>query len=199
MDMDFWASRVKQHLSSDSSMKAGSEANEDHRSYLTCPFCYIDIELSALCVHLQEEHCFDVKNAVCPLCAMNLGKDVVGHFKVHHANSIKSRRKSQKYSSFWSSSSMRELTSYYGFTTRGATGNTQETASDPLLSPFLSTAPYQDSKSDQAKDITSTDASITLETQSSVPSKSNESQEGDIEEMRQKAEFFQHLIVSTII
>lgn len=41
----------------------GNEDNELKASF-PCPFCYLDIELSLLCIHLQDEHCFDLKNAV---------------------------------------------------------------------------------------------------------------------------------------
>lgn len=34
------------------------------RAWFPCPFCYVDIEVQAICVHLQEEHCFDLRNAV---------------------------------------------------------------------------------------------------------------------------------------
>ncbi|GAB2269757.1 hypothetical protein Dimus_004679 [Dionaea muscipula] len=179
--------------------------NEDQRTYFTCPFCYIDIELSALCNHLEEEHCFDVKNAVCPVCALNLGKDVIEHFKVHHANSIKSRRKSShKYSSFWSSNSMRELSSVYGFAPRSSCGTAraQDSSPDPLLSPFLCTTPYPAEPKTAAAakytTSTSTDPSVTLEPKSSTPLTASQGREKDTEERRQKAEFCKHLIVSTI-
>ncbi|GMH23436.1 hypothetical protein Nepgr_025279 [Nepenthes gracilis] len=205
MEMDFWASRV--HSAKQRSALLGSHnhfpssdsgMNEDPRTYFTCPFCYVDIELNVLCSHLQEEHCFNVKNAVCPVCALNLGKDVIGHFKVHHANSLKSRRKSQK-PSFWSSTSVRELSSFYGSTTRSVSGNAPDSSPDPLLSPFLSSIPYLEPKSDPLPDThSSNEASITLEPESLKPSPSNESHKEDTEERRQRAEFFQELILSTI-
>ncbi|KAA8540761.1 hypothetical protein F0562_024320 [Nyssa sinensis] len=90
------------------------------RACFPCPFCYVDIEVPVLCSHLQEEHCFDFKNAVCPLCAANLGKDAIGHFTVQHAHSVKRRKKPRK-SSFWSNNTsamlgkdLRELSSFLG-------------------------------------------------------------------------------------
>jgi hypothetical protein len=32
--------------------------------YFSCPFCYIEVEVPFICNHLQEEHCFDTRNAV---------------------------------------------------------------------------------------------------------------------------------------
>lgn len=37
---------------------------DDRKPCFPCPFCYVDIEVTTLCIHLQEEHCFDFKNAV---------------------------------------------------------------------------------------------------------------------------------------
>lgn len=42
-----------------------SDGEDDARACIPCPFCYVDIALSMLCSHLQEDHCFDLKCAVC--------------------------------------------------------------------------------------------------------------------------------------
>ncbi|KAJ6375496.1 hypothetical protein OIU77_000478 [Salix suchowensis] len=104
MDADFWTSRVHSakklsaiqaatrnsgnHLAMDD-----SDGDDNSRAYFPCPFCYVEIEVHVFCSHLQDEHCFALKNAVCPLCAANLGKDAIEHFIVHHAGSMKHRRK----------------------------------------------------------------------------------------------------------
>ena len=41
---------------------AGSD--DDTWEYFPCPFCNVDVEIPSLCSHLQEEHCFDMKNTV---------------------------------------------------------------------------------------------------------------------------------------
>lgn len=40
------------------------EQDDDARAWFPCPFCYVEVEISVLCRHLLEEHCFDLKNAV---------------------------------------------------------------------------------------------------------------------------------------
>lgn len=42
-----------------------SDGEDDAGACIPCPFCYVDIVLSMLCSHLQEDHCFDLKCAVC--------------------------------------------------------------------------------------------------------------------------------------
>ncbi|XAR67970.1 hypothetical protein NMG60_11002932 [Bertholletia excelsa] len=212
MDVDFWPSRVhsNKHLSVLQASRLGhssgnnrlymdgSEGDDDTRAYFPCPFCYIEIELPTFCSHLQKEHCFDFKNAVCPLCAANLGKDAIGHFTVQHSHSVKRRRKSQK-SGYWSNSSsmlgnnLRELRSFLGSTLKNERTDMHDYVPDPLLSPFLCPLSVSDSKGcldiDSSKDATST---------ISCMASSDELQGQDSEEKRQRAAFIQQVILSTI-
>ncbi|KAF8399791.1 hypothetical protein HHK36_015661 [Tetracentron sinense] len=212
MDVDFWASRVhsakhitamqaarlnsENHLSLDD-----SEGDDDARACFPCPFCYMDIEVPLLCTHLQEEHCFDVKNAICPVCAENLGKDILGHFTVQHAHLVKRRRKSHR-SGLWTNSSamlskeLRELSSFHGITSTNGRRNTSDFAPDPLLSPFLCSVSLP-AKGTQDT-CSSKNASNTSDVKSTEMSTSNEAGKHDYKERRQRAEFFQQLIISTI-
>ncbi|CAA2973607.1 Hypothetical predicted protein [Olea europaea subsp. europaea] len=208
MDVDFWAAGVhsakKFSALQDASLDNSSnhliiddEGDDEMRAWFPCPFCYVEIEVPVLCIHLQEEHCFDLKNAVCPICAANLGKNAIGHFTMQHAHSIKRRKKTQK-SGFWSNIStnivmdIRELSSY----SMSGQINGSEPAPDPLLSPFLYSVLLSDSK-DSQKDVTSYIAA-TSDVESKKPSLAEEIQEQDYEEMRQRATFLQELIASTI-
>ncbi|KAL6319713.1 hypothetical protein AAG906_026786 [Vitis piasezkii] len=178
MDVDFWASRVHsaKHLTAVQAARLNA-GDDDARAYFPCPFCYVDIEIPVLCSHLQEEHCFDLKNAVCPLCAANLGKDVIGHFTLQHAHSLKRRRKSQNL-------------------VPGQIGNSYESAPDPLLSPFLCSISVSDGN--QQDKCSSDNASFASDMKSTVPSTPSEDQEQDYEERQQRAIFVQQLIGSTI-
>ncbi|KAF7806028.1 protein DEHYDRATION-INDUCED 19-like protein 5-like [Senna tora] len=148
-----------------------SEGDDESRSYFPCPFCYLEIEVPVLCSHLQEEHCFDLKNAVCPLCAANLGKDATSHFIVQHSISLKRRR------------SKATLGKKLPTNVRG---NRHEPVPDPLLSPFISNASIQTSNS-----IHQDEPSI-----NNVPTISDAKSAGDEkdhEEKKQKAAFVQLL------
>ncbi|XP_074316232.1 protein DEHYDRATION-INDUCED 19 homolog 5-like [Silene latifolia] len=199
---DMWASRIhsSNHFSAhptsgNQAVLDNSEVKDDAKTYFTCPFCYMDTDLSLVCDHLQEEHCFDLKNAVCPVCALNLGKDVAGHFKVHHSNSIKKR--SHK-SGFWNFYAGRNTLG--GLTARNGLDNANGSAPDPLLSPFLFSMPYSESKENQSQhSFSAEDVSFTLETESSKPTQNQIELKEDSEEMKQRAEFCQHLIFSTIL
>ncbi|KAL0318581.1 UNVERIFIED_CONTAM: protein dehydration-induced [Sesamum angustifolium] len=210
MDVDFWAARVHRHIPSVQSARVSNfgnhvlmddEGGDEVRAWFPCPFCYVEIEVPLLCVHLQEEHCFDLKNAVCPICAANLGKDPLAHFTVQHAHSIKRRKKSQK-SGFWSNVStnivkdLRELSSFLGANSLSGPPSGNEPAPDPLLSPFLCTVPLTVSK-DLQKD-TSSCITATSDAESSKLSPPDEVDGKDYEERRQRAAFVQELLLSTI-
>lgn len=209
MDADFWAARVYRHIPSVQSSRLGNSGNhllvedeggDEVRAWFPCPFCYVEIELPVLCVHLQEEHCFNLKNAVCPICAANLGKDAIGHFATQHAHSIKRRRKSQK-SGFWSNASsniikdLRELSSFLGSNSVNGPGSGSEPAPDPLVLPFLSTGPLAVPK-DSQNDVSSCVAGT-----SDAEGKSScldEVEAHNHEEMRQRVAFVHDLLISTI-
>lgn len=42
-----------------------TETDDNVKACVPCPFCYLEIEVHMICSHLQEEHCFEMKNAVC--------------------------------------------------------------------------------------------------------------------------------------
>lgn len=208
MDVDFWPSKVhsSKHLSVVRAARLNSdghyddyEGDEDTRAFFPCPFCYVEIEIHALCNHLQEEHCFGLKNAVCPLCAASLGKDVMGHFIVQHASSLKQRRKSQK-SGVWPGSPAtlgRDLSSFIG-TTTGGRGNAHESAPDPFLSTFLCNAPHSDTEDVQRDKCSDDEAAVASNLKRTESPSLDKDHEQNTEERRQRAAFVQQLVFSTI-
>ncbi|XVF08427.1 hypothetical protein REPUB_Repub07fG0002800 [Reevesia pubescens] len=175
------------------------EGDEDARACFPCPFCYVEIEIHALCNHLQEEHCFDLKNAVCPLCAANLGKDVIGHFIVQHASSLKRRRKSQK-SGIWPGSPAtlgRELCSFIGSST-GVRGNAHESGPDLFPSPFLCNAPVSDPRDVLQYKCFDDEATFASNLKRIEPPLLDKDHEQNTEERRRRAAFVQRLVMSTI-
>ncbi|XP_007036394.2 PREDICTED: protein DEHYDRATION-INDUCED 19 homolog 6 isoform X2 [Theobroma cacao] len=175
------------------------DGDEDTRACFPCPFCYVEIEIHALCTHLQEEHCFDLKNSVCPLCAANLGKDVIGHFIVQHASSLKRRRKSQK-SGCWPGTPAtlsRELSLFIGSST-GDRDNAHESAPDLILSPFLCNAPVSDTKDILRDKCSDGETSVTSNLKRTEPPFLDKDHEQNTEERRQKAAFVLQLVMSTI-
>lgn len=175
---------------------------EEDAAFFPCPFCCSDIELSVLCSHLQEEHCFDFQNAVCPICAANLGKDVIGHFMMHHSHSMK-RRKSFRSGFRMNSSGMpgKEMggkSFFIDSSTTASRVNPNGCAPDPLLWPFLRTVLPEDSSNHIQDKCSPKGSSDTSDVKSTKRSMHDIRNEQDCEEKTLRAAFFQQLVFSTI-
>ncbi|KAM7276766.1 hypothetical protein ACFE04_018632 [Oxalis oulophora] len=200
---NLWSStRVysSKNFSAVSRFTSEGEGDDDARAAcFPCPFCYVDIQLHVLCTHLQEAHCFDLNNAVCPLCAANLGKDPTAHFIVQHASSLKRRRRYPKSGSFSTNLPVlgQELSSFLGSSTNDK-GSGHEFVPDHLLPPFLCSTTPSGQKSNQHDEYSSSNASVTASLQSAKQSQWDEVQEQNNEEKRMKAEFVQGLMESTL-
>ncbi|KAL6616794.1 hypothetical protein ACP70R_039064 [Stipagrostis hirtigluma subsp. patula] len=174
--------------------------------YFPCPFCYIEVEVPFICNHLQEEHCFDTKNAVCPICADNLGKDMAAHFRVQHSHQLK-RRKPSKPSS-WPSASGKgtayEVNSYNSYSEepqhyRMSSRPYQDPAPDPLLSQFICSMAQTDmADSGDVNGDNCVATAIPDDRRSSKAASDGASKLG-LEERLQRIEFLREIITSTIL
>ncbi|KAF6137136.1 hypothetical protein GIB67_030900 [Kingdonia uniflora] len=175
-----------------------SEVYEDRGTCFPCPFCYVDIELLLIDMHLREEHCFDLKTSVCPLCADNVSKDMIGHFRVQHTNLLKQRRYSHgSQSNSLPTTDMGELSSFLGIVPRYGWGKTQDSAPEPASSPSLSgvALPHTRDAQEPGSKIHVSPTSSGFERTSLSD---EEAQEQDIQERSQRAEFCRQLLMSTI-
>ncbi|KAJ3692309.1 hypothetical protein LUZ60_012659 [Juncus effusus] len=58
---------------------------EQFQPRFACPYCYEQFEVTSLCVHLVDEHMFDSKSVLCPICANDVDdKELVNHITVQH-------------------------------------------------------------------------------------------------------------------
>ncbi|CAA7397455.1 unnamed protein product [Spirodela intermedia] len=100
MDSDLWASRVaaakrqyslQQHQNSrlDRLMFDDFDLEEDGRLDFPCPYCYEDHDIASLCSHLEEEHAFESKATVCPICSVKITRDMLNHITVQHGHLFK--------------------------------------------------------------------------------------------------------------
>ncbi|KAL1371452.1 hypothetical protein HN51_001695 [Arachis hypogaea] len=178
--------------SDDYSVFQYTDVDDDPQSHFRCPFCDFAIQVRVLCSNLEEEHCPDLKNVVCPVCDQNLGRDVIRQFT--HSNPRKWMWKSEKYN-FWSGNSAmlgKKL---------AAMGNKQESMPDPLLSPFICNMPVPSSNdihpnedsSSSKKDLDIPDAK---RSGTDAPRIGNEQ---DLQERKLRADFVQSLVLSTIL
>lgn len=69
------------------------EARDDMQIEFTCPFCSGEFDIVSLCSHIEGEHCFEPKAAVCPVCAVKVKNDMVGHITFQHGHLFKMQRR----------------------------------------------------------------------------------------------------------
>ncbi|GJN16603.1 hypothetical protein PR202_gb03607 [Eleusine coracana subsp. coracana] len=175
--------------------------------YFPCPFCYIEVEVPFICNHLQEEHCFDTKNAVCPICANNLGKDMAAHFRVQHTHLLK-RRKPSKPSSSWHSAANNttsgmgpyEVNSYFEEPQhyRMSSRPYQDPAPDPLLSQFICCIEQSE---DAALRTVNSESGVEAipEEQRLNNGVTDDASKLGLEERLQRIEFLTEILMSTIL
>ncbi|KAG0541199.1 hypothetical protein BDA96_03G475700 [Sorghum bicolor] len=182
--------------------------------YFPCPFCYIEVEVPCICNHLQEEHCFDTRNAVCPICANNLGRDMAAHFRVQHSHLLKRRKpyRSSSCSAAATSSASGKGTATYEMNSsyyeepepqhyRMSSRPYKDPAPDPLLSQFICRVAQADdtvpSDGNAEKGISSDDQRLKLN--KGATASDDASSKLGLEERLQRIDFLTEILMSTIL
>ncbi|KAJ6833696.1 protein DEHYDRATION-INDUCED 19-like [Iris pallida] len=104
MDSDLWISRlaaVKRHYSLQNHQNhqldrlgmEDLELEEEVRPDFPCPYCYEDHDISSLCSHLEDDHPFESKVAVCPICSVKVARDMPSHITLQHGHLLKVLRR----------------------------------------------------------------------------------------------------------
>uniref|UniRef100_A0ACD5XCG0 Uncharacterized protein n=1 Tax=Avena sativa TaxID=4498 RepID=A0ACD5XCG0_AVESA len=158
--------------------------------YFPCPFCYIEVEIPFIRNHLQEEHCFDTRNAVCPICAENLGKDMSAHFRFQHSHLLKRRKPSKASSSPGKEAAYEEVNPYMMSRSR------QDPEPDPLLSHFICGGSSGDQSGPESRGGQGKVHSAAV---SDVQRSSPRVSQVELEERLQRIEFLRDIITSTIL
>ncbi|KAF8642202.1 hypothetical protein HU200_067465 [Digitaria exilis] len=178
--------------------------------YFPCPFCYIEVEVPFICNHLQEEHCFDTRNAVCPICANNLGRDMAAHFKVQHSHLLKRRKPSKPCScpAAATKSSSGKGTATYGVNSyfeepqhyRMSGRSYQEPAPDPLLSQFICSVEQTDNAIPiNGASAENVDAELVTPRCSRKEASDDALSKLGLEERLQRIDFLSEILMSTIL
>ncbi|URD96686.1 hypothetical protein MUK42_32403 [Musa troglodytarum] len=232
MDSDLWISRLaaakrhystrhRQNLQPDwnfldrlSIDEFEMEEEEEVRPDFPCPYCYEDHDITSLCFHLEEEHAFESKAAVCPICSTRVAKDMLNHITLQHRHILKLQRR-QRFHRFTMPSGQtlsllrRDLREAHLQVLLGSTGyrsnNNEESniTADSFLSSFLLNFPTSDA--DETLKPTA-DENLYRRKESHVPawkSSLNSSLTQEQREQRRKqatirATFMQDLLLSTL-
>ncbi|XP_010245434.1 PREDICTED: protein DEHYDRATION-INDUCED 19 homolog 3-like isoform X2 [Nelumbo nucifera] len=183
------------------------DGEDDTRAEFLCPFCSEDFDIVGLCCHIDDEHPVEAKNGVCPVCAMRVGMDMVGHITMQHGNFFKMqrRRKFRKGGSHSTFSLLRKelregnLQSLLGGSSYVVSSSS--TAPDPLLSSFIYNMPMIDEPTivpSHSSAEASSVSKISYESVSESAQPSPPLSDKDQEEKSRRCEFVQGLLLSTV-
>ncbi|CAI9270041.1 unnamed protein product [Lactuca saligna] len=105
MDSDFWTARLAaakrqftmqhhhhhHHQSShlDRLNVDDFEVEEEIRPDFPCPYCYEDFDIGSLCSHLEDEHSFESRATICPVCSAKVTRDMLSHITLQHGHLLK--------------------------------------------------------------------------------------------------------------
>ncbi|KAH7286539.1 hypothetical protein KP509_32G011600 [Ceratopteris richardii] len=189
------------------------------RPEFSCPYCYEDFDITALCNHLEDEHMFESRGVVCPVCAAKIPKDIVGHLTVQHGHLFKiQRRRRFRRSAVPAGSTLAFLGKDYkeyreaqlqailgGGAFRGSGNSASGNAADSLLSALAYSFPTIDTDDvpkQQACVKESLSKSVGSSAKSSKPRVevplSAEEREQKLKQATSRASFVQQIVLSTI-
>ncbi|KAD5316900.1 hypothetical protein R6Q59_032122 [Mikania micrantha] len=202
-DNDSFDCRVLKHLPADSyiDLEDSEEEEEESNLEMGCPYCLEGFDAIGLCVHLEDQHPLEIKLGVCPLCATNLGRNMISHLIIEHENQGLCKRKLhdddtlsilsllKKKLQEHSHSLQKELTSVT---------SSNSSATDPLLLSFV----YDPSQTHEPLVDSSAEPSLSKILPMDDTLKSGLSASSfdckDTEEKAQKSDFIQTMLLSTI-
>ncbi|XP_010480228.1 PREDICTED: protein DEHYDRATION-INDUCED 19 [Camelina sativa] len=203
--MDADSKRFLATLRSRSEMLMGFEeidGDDVFQEEFACPFCAESFDIIGLCCHIDDEHTLESKNAVCPVCSLKVGVDIVAHITLHHGSLFKLQRKRKSRKSGTNSTlsflrkELREgdLQRLLGFTSRNGSVPPPSGTPDPLVSSFISPTRSQSSPVTRQTKKVSEEKHIERKRQVCISPVSSK----DREERRHKSEFVQRLLSSAI-
>ncbi|XP_016510628.1 protein DEHYDRATION-INDUCED 19 homolog 4-like [Nicotiana tabacum] len=213
MDSDPWirlstSSRRNQSRSDFYNIGEEYEGEEESRPEFLCPFCGEDFDIVGLCCHIDDEHAFEAKNGICPVCAKRVGVNLVGHITQQHGNILKVQRK-RRFRRGGSNSTLSILRKELREGSlqsilRGSSHlvSSSTTDPDPLLSSFINSSALVDEPPEvqplsPAKAYSTQESTVdNLSDRNLQPSPLSEE---DQEEKARKSKFVQGLLLSTFL
>lgn len=228
MDSDFWTSRLaaakrqftlQNHHSSqlDRLNIDDFEVEDEVRPDFPCPYCYEDFDIASLCSHLEDEHSFESKSAVCPVCSVKVPRDMLSHITLQHGNLFKymQRRRRLRRVAIPNSQALsllgRDLREAHlqvllgGSGYRSSYANSTTAAADPFLSSLILNFPASESEDISKSVLSADDSSIKRVVSPPIwkasldPSLSYEEREKRRKLASGRAVFLQDLLVSTLL
>ncbi|XP_011623611.1 protein DEHYDRATION-INDUCED 19 homolog 4 [Amborella trichopoda] len=222
MDSELWTSRLaaakqqyslqQQHSHLDRLSIDDFEVEEDVRVDFPCPYCFDDYDIASLCSHLEDEHPFEAKVTVCPICSVKVTRDMLNHIMIQHGHLFKLQRRRRLRRVALSNNSAlsllgRDLREAHlqvllgGGGLRSSSNNSSHIASDSFLSSLvlnLSAPEVEDISKSAICGVEDADAKNITPMQTWKPSLCSSLSSEEREQKTRQAGFVQDLLLSTL-
>lgn len=183
------------------------EAHDDMQIEFTCPFCSGEFDIGSLCSHIEEEHCFEPKAAVCPVCAVKVKNDMVGHITFQHGHLFKMQRRrfrmavtsvGSTLSSIVKERGMAALQAHSSSNNYWSAANAAHTGTDPLANLLYGLPPSEtgDISKPTAASVKDKEC-VTHQVTSSIPPMTEECKQ-QLKAAALRANFIQQLVLTTV-
>lgn len=231
MTSNFWTSRIpaakqqygSQHHHQSSHLDRFNiddfEVEEEVRPDFPCPYCYEDFDIGSLCSHLEDEHSYESKVAVCPICSAKVAQDMLSHITLQHGHLFKlQRRRRLRRVAIPNSQALsllgRDLREAHlqvllgggGYRSNNTNANVSNASTDPFLSSFILNLHTSEAEEISKSVVTSIEDSSAKNSASSHmwkssfdPSLSYEEREKRMKQVSGRVGFVQDLLLSTLL
>ncbi|KAG6756053.1 hypothetical protein POTOM_039470 [Populus tomentosa] len=152
MTSNFWTSRIaaakqqygSQHHHQSSHLDRFNiddfEVEEEVRPDFPCPYCYEDFDIGSLCSHLEDEHSYESKVAVCPICSAKVAQDMLKYMQRRRRLRRVAIPNSQALSLLGRDlreAHLQVLLGGGGYRSNNTNANVSNASTDPFLSSFI--------------------------------------------------------------
>nr|TKR99176.1 protein DEHYDRATION-INDUCED 19-like isoform X1 [Populus alba] len=229
MTSNFWTSRIaaakqqygSQHHHQSSHLDRFNiddfEVEEEVRPDFPCPYCYEDFDIGSLCSHLEDEHSYESKVAVCPICSAKVAQDMLMP-KFSLTKDYLQRRRRLRRVAIPNSQALsllgRDLREAHlqvllgggGYRSNNTNANVSNASTDPFLSSFILNLHTSEAEEISKSVVTSIEDSSAKNSAPSHmwkssfdPSLSYEEREKRMKQVSGRVGFVQDLLLSTLL
>ncbi|KAH7435626.1 hypothetical protein KP509_06G072400 [Ceratopteris richardii] len=217
MDSELWASllsatkrrlalhpyRLDRILSHDD-----SDIHDNIQIEFPCPFCGGEFDIGSLCFHIEEEHCFESKAVVCPVCSIKVKNDLVGHIAIQHGHLLKMQHRRFRMAVTSVGSALSSIAKERGMMTVEVHPNgnnlwslssSSQNGSDPLVNILFGLPPTENVETDKPPGSGSDKECIMHQTDSVTAISTSEVESKEhLKEALLRATFVQQLVLSSV-
>ncbi|KAL3577024.1 hypothetical protein D5086_022307 [Populus alba] len=175
------------------------EVEEEVRPDFPCPYCYEDFDIGSLCSHLEDEHSYESKVAVCPICSAKRRRRL-RRVAIPNSQALSLLGRDLR------EAHLQVLLGGGGYRSNNTNANVSNASTDPFLSSFILNLHTSEAEEISKSVVTSIEDSSAKNSAPSHmwkssfdPSLSYEEREKRMKQVSGRVGFVQDLLLSTLL